>query len=53
MAKTAVGTSGTKKTVFKKALEKRTSIGSSPNSRPKAKHLKRSHKKYRGQGKAR
>tara|TARA_R110000796_G_scaffold135710_1_gene251789 strand:- start:281 stop:427 length:147 start_codon:yes stop_codon:yes gene_type:complete len=30
---------------------KRTSIGNSPLSRPKNKHKKRSHKKYRGQGK--
>lgn len=28
-----------------------TSIGSSPNSRPKNKHKRRNYKKYRGQGK--
>jgi hypothetical protein len=31
--------------------KKRTSIGSSPLSRPKSKHTKRNFKKYRGQGK--
>ncbi len=28
-----------------------TSVGNSPNSRPKNKHKRRDHKKYRGQGK--
>ena len=32
-------------------VKKRTSIGDSVRSRPKNKHKKRSHKKYRGQGK--
>jgi len=31
--------------------KKRTSIGCSVRSRPKNKHKRRSHKKYRGQGK--
>jgi hypothetical protein len=52
MAKSAVGTASNKK-VFKRSIGKRTSIGQSANSRPKAKHLKAGFKKYRGQGKAR
>ena len=35
----------------REAVKKRTSIGDSVRSRPKNKHKKRSHKKYRGQGK--
>ena len=32
-------------------IKKKTSIGKSVRSRPSNKHQKRSHKKYRGQGK--
>ncbi len=32
-------------------VKKRTTIGDSGRTRPKNKHKKRSHKKYRGQGK--
>ncbi len=38
-------------TTRRDAVKKRTSIGDSVRSRPKNKHKKRSHKKYRGQGK--
>ena len=48
MAKTRFGMSQTKKLFVK---PKRTSIGSSKNSRPKNKHKKKGWKKYRGQGK--
>jgi len=41
----------TKKTyAYKIGVKKRTSIGSSPLSRPKNKHKRRKFKKYRGQG---
>ena len=36
---------------FKGNGKKRTSIGNSVRSRPKNKHKKKSHKKYKGQGK--
>jgi hypothetical protein len=46
--KTSFGISQSKKLFTK---PKRTSIGSSKNSRPKNKHKKKGWKKYRGQGK--
>lgn len=36
-----------------KSVKKRTSIGKSKRSKPKNKHKRRGHKKYRGQGKKR
>ncbi len=38
-------------TTHREGVKKRTSIGDSVRSRPKNKHKKRTHKKYRGQGK--
>jgi hypothetical protein len=42
---------GSNTTIAQMRVKKKTSIGKSSRSRPKSKHQKLSHKKYRGQGK--